>query len=109
MNVCAEQRGNPHAHKLAEEVTKRHQIEKTQRMNEALPLQVRLDALFQGLKVGKNVSVGDDNASGLSRRARGKNNLSDGSAIQRRRWVRVGGMLSYNFPQRIENNLGARR
>src|SRR5271167_4692213 len=53
------------------------QIEKAQRMEDSLILQIGADLPLQRLQVGKNIAVRDHHAAGLGRRAGGEYDLDD--------------------------------
>ena len=54
---------------LSEDMAERQQIEKAQRMKDALVLQILADLALQRLQVGEDVAVSDDHAARLGRRS----------------------------------------
>ena len=73
------------AEKLSEDVAERQQVQKAQRMEDALVAKVLADLALQRLEVGQDVAVRDDDAARLGRGARGEDDLHDVVAGERRR------------------------
>src|SRR5262249_14237463 len=74
---ASQQRRQEHAQKLAKDMAEWQQVQKAQRMHEALILQIPLHLAFEWGSVGQNVPMSDHDALWCSRRARGEYNLED--------------------------------
>ncbi len=71
--------------KLSKDMAQWQQVQETQRMKDALVAKVLADLALQRLEVGQNVAMGDDYTARLGSRARGKDDLHDVVARERRR------------------------
>ena len=65
--VAGQQLRQQDTEKLSEDVAQRQQIQKTERMEDALVLQVLANLALQRLKIGEDVPMGDDDATRLGR------------------------------------------
>ena len=90
------------AEELSEDVAERQQVEKAQRMKDALVLQILADLALQRLQVGQDVAVRDDDAARLGRRAGGEDDLHDVVARERRRSDRRVGVRRELLAQRFQ-------
>ena len=83
VQLGGEDRWNPQAHGLAEDVAQRQRVQNAQRMNQPLVAHVRLGAVFDGAHAGQHVAVRKHDALGVAGGAGGEENLQ-------RRLVRQG-------------------
>ena len=75
MDDGAEERWNPETHELAEDVAERQRVQKVERVEDALVLQVLLHLALDGVEAGEHVAVGVDDAFGFGGGAGGEKDL----------------------------------
>src|ERR1700722_14215803 len=71
----AQQLRQENSQKLAEDVTQRQHVKKSNGMHQAFVLEVALNFTFQGRNVAENIAVGDHHAFGFGGGPGGKNNF----------------------------------
>ena len=106
MNAAPKQRRDPYAHELPENVARRNEVQKTERVNKSFPLEVGLYARFKRFEVGENVSVRYHDPFWLRSRARGKNDLRNRTPGEGRGSIWFAGVPGDGFPEGIEKNHG---
>src|SRR5262249_46236544 len=74
-NGAAQQRRKINAQELAEDVTEREEIQKTQRMHKSFVPRIGGDLLLERRDVGQHVAMRNDYSLGLRRGAGGKNDF----------------------------------
>ncbi len=79
----AQQRRNKQRHELPEHMAERHQRHEAQRMKPLLVLAIRIDSALERLEIRQKISVGQNDAARLGRRARREENLRDMVASDR--------------------------
>ncbi len=87
MHLCGQQRRNPQAHKLAENVAQRQGVQEAQRMKPAFVAQIFLDLALQNFDAGQNIAVRMNDAFRGRRGAGSKENLQRRVRIERRIWL----------------------
>jgi hypothetical protein len=75
MNFCAEDRRDPQTHELAEDMAEGQRVQKVQRVEDALVLEVLLHLGLDGVETRKHIAMGMDDSLGLGGGAGGKENL----------------------------------
>jgi hypothetical protein len=88
---------------LSEDVAERQQVEKAERVEDALVLEVWHDLALEGFEVREDVLVGDDDALGFGCSSGGEDDLHGISALESGGCVARVGVVRYFFREVFEN------
>ena len=108
-NSAAQYLRDEQTQKLAKHMTKGHQVQKAQRMENPLIFQVFFDLLLQGLKVSKYVFMGNHHPFEIRSGPGGKYNFNRILAFQMLRWKRGTGVPRQHLRKAVKYQIGQGR